>query len=104
MAGTITERRAANAARQLLHHRERLAWMEERMADNATTLESFLVAAGEERTVLPGGYVLTRPEEGAGEPVEVRRVAAEGGFEQLRLNVAQSEADRASTCLRLPSE
>ena len=73
--------------RQLLYHRERLAWMEERMAENAEVLESFLVAAGDERIVLPGGYVLTRPEDGAEEPVEVRRAVAEGGFEQLRLEV-----------------
>ena len=83
MTGKITERRAADAARQLLHHRERLAWMEGRMAENAATLESFLVAAGEERAVLPGGYVLTREEEGGAAPVEVRRLKAEGGFEQL---------------------
>jgi len=89
VTGKITERRAADAARQLLHHRQRLAWMEECMAENAATLESFLVSAGEERAVLPGGYyVLTRPEEGAGERVEVRRAVAEGGFEQLRLNEA----------------
>ena len=73
------------AARQLLYHRERLAWMEERMAENAAALESFLMSAGEERTVLPGGYVLSREEEGAAPPVEVRRTAAEDGFEQLRL-------------------
>ncbi|MDP9476833.1 MAG: hypothetical protein M3R38_14295 [Actinomycetota bacterium] len=85
MAGKLTERRAAKAARQLLHHRERLAWMEERMAENATVLESFLVALGEERAVLPGGYVLSRDEKGGGAPVEVRRIAAEDGFEQLRL-------------------
>ncbi len=85
MFGRITERRAAIAARQLLYHRERLAWMRERMAENAAVLESFLVAAGDERAVLPGGYVLTRDEEGTREPVGVRRVAAESGFEQLRL-------------------
>ena len=89
MAGSTTERRAANAARQLLYHRERLAWMEERMAENAEVLETFLVAAGDVRAVLPGGYVLTREElGGAGEPVEVRKVMAERGFEQLRMDVA----------------
>ena len=85
MTGKITERRAALAARQLLHHRERLAWMEERMAENATVLESFLVALGEERAVLPGGYVLALDEKGGVAPVEVRGIAAEGSFEQLRL-------------------
>src|SRR5829696_5926083 len=58
----ITERRAALAARQLLYHRERLAWMEERMCDNAALLESFLALAGQDETVLPGGYVLLREE------------------------------------------
>ena len=104
MAGKITERRAAKAARQLLYHRQRLAWMEGRMAENAAVLETFLVAVGEERALLPGGYVLTREEEGAAAPVEVRRAVAEGGFEQLRMDAARSEADRASTRVFLPSE
>jgi hypothetical protein len=84
MAGKITERRAALAARQLLHHRERLAWMKERTAENAATLETFLVVAGDKRAVLPGGYVLSREGEGK-TTVEVRRAVAEGGFKQLRL-------------------
>jgi hypothetical protein len=86
VAARITERRAANAARQLLYHRERLAWMEERMGENAALLESYLVLAGEDQTVLPGGYVLAR-EEGSEAPAGVRRTAASGGFEQLRLRV-----------------
>jgi hypothetical protein len=81
----ITERRAANAARQLLFHRERLGWMEERMGENAALLESYLALAGERETVLPGGYVLSREEGRA--PVGVRRTEAGGGFEQLRLRV-----------------
>jgi hypothetical protein len=80
----ITECRAVSAVRQLLYHRERLGWMEERMGENAAHLESFLALAGEDKTVLPGGYVLR--EEGSGTPVEVRRVAAGGGFEQLRID------------------
>jgi hypothetical protein len=81
----ITERRAASAARQLLYHRERLTWMEDRMGENAALLESFLALAGEDKTVLlPGGCVLAR-EEGGGVPLEVRRTAGEDGFEQLRL-------------------
>jgi hypothetical protein len=82
----ITERQAAFAARQLLYHRERLGWMEERMGENAALLESYLALAGEDETVLPGGYVLLR-EEGSGTPVRVRRIVASGGFEQLRLKV-----------------
>jgi hypothetical protein len=35
--------------------------------------------------VLPGGYVLAR-EVGTRTPVRVRRIAAGGGFEQLRIN------------------
>ena len=60
MASRITQRRAANAARQLLFHRERLRWMEDRMGENTALLESFLALAGEDKTVLPGGYVLVR--------------------------------------------
>jgi hypothetical protein len=82
----ITEHRAANAARQLLYHRERLGWMEECMGENAVLLESFLVLAGEEETVLPGGYVLVR-EGGSGTLVRVRRAAAGSGLEQLRIDV-----------------
>ena len=88
MGARVTERRAALAARQLLYHRERLGWMEERMGENAALLESFLALAGEDETVLPGDYVLVR-EEGSGTPVGVRRTAAGGGFEQLRLGAAK---------------
>ena len=87
MGERITERRAALAARQLLYHRERLVWMEGRMDENAALLESFLTLAGEEETVLPGGYVLVR-EEGSGTPVRVRRIVTGGGFEQLRIDVS----------------
>ncbi|MEJ7816937.1 MAG: hypothetical protein WKF53_17340 [Rubrobacter sp.] len=47
MAARITERRAANAARQRLYHRERLAWMEDRMGENTALLEAYLALAGE---------------------------------------------------------
>ena len=87
MGARITECRAALAARQILYHRERLRWMEDRMGENAALLEAYLALAGEKVTAfLPGGYVLTCEESG-GTPVEVRRVAAEDGFEQLRLIV-----------------
>jgi hypothetical protein len=81
----VTERRAADAARGLLYHRERLAWMEGRAGENAALLESYLDLVGERETVLPGGYVLSREEGRA--PVGVRRTEAGGGFEQLRLRV-----------------
>ena len=86
MGARITERRAVAAARQLLYHRKRLGWMEERMGENAALLESYLALAGEEQTVLPGGYVLAR-EEGSATPVGVRRIAGKDEFEQLRLKV-----------------
>ena len=57
------------------------------MDENAALLESFLALAGEDKAVLPGGYVLGR-EEGGGTPVRVRRVAAGGGFEQLRIDAS----------------
>jgi hypothetical protein len=66
--------------------RERLEWMEERMGENAVLLESYLTLAGEDETVLPGGYVLVR-EGGSGTLVRVRRAAAGCGFEQLRIDV-----------------
>jgi hypothetical protein len=55
------------------------------MGENAALLDSYLVLAGEGETVLPGGYILLR-EEGSGTPVEVRRIMAGGGFEQLRID------------------
>ena len=87
----ITERRAAEAARQLLYHRERLRWMEGRMEENAAVLEAYLVGAGEERAAVAGGYVLALSGgdpggEGAA-PVEVERAPAGGGGEQLRLDL-----------------
>ena len=51
MGARVTERQAADAARQLLYHRERLAWMEECMCENAALLEAYLALAGEEQTV-----------------------------------------------------
>ena len=53
MGARITERRDANAGRQLLYHGERLGWMEERMGENAALLESYLALAGEDQTVFP---------------------------------------------------
>lgn len=88
MAGsaTITERRAANAARQLLYHRERLEWMEEKMAENETLLERLLVESDEELTALPGGYAVRLEPEGSGR-LAVRRLRGAGGYEQLELGV-----------------
>jgi len=60
VAARITERRAAAAARQLLYHRERLRWMEERIGENMALLGSYLALVGEDETILPGGYVMAR--------------------------------------------
>ena len=86
MAARVTERRDANAGRQLLYHRERLRWMEERIGENMALLGSYLALVGEDETILPGGYVMAR-DGGSGSPVEVRRIAGGGGFEQLRIDV-----------------
>jgi hypothetical protein len=92
----IIERWAALAARQLLYYRERLGWMEERGVLAHALLESYLALAGEEETVLPGGYVLFR-EEGRGTPVRVRRVAAGGGFSS---SCGSTWAEKGSQALR----
>ena len=81
-ARPITERRAARAARQLLYHRERSQWMEERMEANAATLEAYLVDQDKEAAVLFGGYAVTAPE--AGE-IAVSAPETGAGYEQLRL-------------------
>lgn len=78
----ITERRAATAARQLLYHRERIRWMEERMELNAATLEAYLVDQNREAAVVPGGYAVGLADEGG---IVVSEPQAGGGFEQLKL-------------------
>lgn len=85
-SGRITERRAANAARQLLYHRERLSWMKEKMAENEALLERLLVESGEERTALPGGYAV-QLDPGESGHVAVRRLPGGCGYEQLELEV-----------------
>lgn len=81
IARKITERRAAIAARQLLYHRERIRWMEERMESNTATLEAYLVTQGKEATVIPGGYAVGLAE---GE-VLVSEPQAGAGYEQLKI-------------------
>ena len=85
--GGITERRAARAARQLLYHRERLAWMEERMEENLALLETYLVAAGEDRAIVAGGYVLALSSATPTAPVAVERVPRAARADQLRLDL-----------------
>ena len=78
----ITERRAADAARQLLYHRERIRWMEERMEANAIALESYLVSQGKEAITLPGGYAVGLTD--AGE-IAVSEPQAGADYEQLKI-------------------
>ncbi len=80
-------KRAGAAARQLLFHRQRSKWMARRIRENEALLERLLAETGEERTYLPGGYVVSRSKEG---PPQVRRVIAGGGFEQLSIDDAAS--------------
>ena len=66
IAWKITERRAARAARQLLYHRRLSEWISRKTTENEATLENYLIASGEDRVVLLGGYVV----EGAGEDLK----------------------------------
>ncbi len=78
---TTTERRAAKAARQLLYHRKRIPQIVERMAENEAILERYLMGAGTERGLLPGGYAVERTPEG----ISAERIVADHGYEQLRI-------------------
>ena len=60
----ITERRAADAARQLLYHRERIRWMEEHVEYNTAALETYLFAQDKQAAVLPGGYAVGLTDDG----------------------------------------
>ena len=63
MAKALTDRQAANAAKQLAYHRERYAQIEQRMAENAAALDHYLQANDQEAAVLPGGYAIAATEE-----------------------------------------
>lgn len=86
-ARKITERRAADAARQLLYHRHLLEWISRKTAENEATLEGYLIASGEDRVVLLGGYVLERAGEEQENAVEVSEPIVGAGlrYEQLEL-------------------
>ena len=86
-ARRITERRAANAARQLLYHQRLMEWISRKTEENEATLESYLIASGEDRVVLLGGYVLERADEDQESAVEVSEPIANAGllYEQLEL-------------------
>ena len=70
-AWKITERRAADAARQLLYHQRLMEWISRKTEENEATLKSYLIASGEDRVVLLGGYVLERAGEDHESAVEV---------------------------------
>ena len=84
-ARQITERRAADAARQLLYHRRLSEWISRKTAENEAILEGYLALSGEERAVLLGGYVLERVGEERGSPVEVSEPLVGPNYEQLAL-------------------
>ena len=83
MAKALTERQAANTAKQLAYHRERIAFMEQRIAENAAALDHYLQANDQEAAVLPGGYAIAADDEGE---IAVSPPAnADHGFTQLCL-------------------
>jgi hypothetical protein len=84
-ARRITERRAADAARQLLYHQRLSEWISRKTAENEAVLEGYLVGKGEERAVLIGGYVLERAGEDPGSPIEVSEPLVGPDYEQLAL-------------------
>lgn len=81
----ITERRAAQAARQLLYHRRLLEWISRKTAENEAILEGYLIGSGEQRVVLLGGYVLECAGEDRESAVEVSEPIAGPEYEQLEL-------------------
>ena len=84
-AGRITERRAADAARQLLYHQRLMEWISRKTEENEATLESYLICSGEDRVVLLGGYVLECADEDQESAVEVSEPIASAGlrYDQL---------------------
>lgn len=83
MAKSLTDRQAAKAARQLAYHRERIAEIEVRMAENAAALDHYLAANDQEAALLPGGYAIATDDEGE---IAVSAPAnADHGFTQLCL-------------------
>ena len=84
-ARRIRERRAADAARQLLYHRHLLEWISRKTEENEATLEGYLIANGEDRVVLLGGYVVERAAEGQERVVEISEPIAGTEYEQLKL-------------------
>lgn len=86
-ARRTTERRAAQAARQLLCHRRLSEWISRKSAENEATLEGYLIGTGEDRTVLLGGCVLELAGEDRESIVEDSKPIAGPEYEQLELLV-----------------
>ena len=83
MAKSLTDRQAANAAKQLAYHRERIEQIEQRMAENAAALDHYLQANDQETVILPGGYAIAATDE---DEIAVSVPAnADHGFTQLCL-------------------
>ena len=83
MAKALTDKQAANAARQLAYHRERIEQIEQRMAENAAALDHYLNANDREAVILPGGYAISTTDE---DEIAVSAPAnADHGFTQLCL-------------------
>ena len=85
-----TERQAAFAARQLHYHREKLAWLLDRMSQNEDLLRLYLTHLDTNTAVLPGGFRV------AGNPatsheLAVEKLAPKNLYEQLTLPVEQRE-------------
>ena len=88
MAKALTDRQAANAAKQLAYHRERIEQIEQRMAENAAALDHYLQANDQEAALLPGGYAIARLQPSADDEGEIAVSApanSDHGFTQLCL-------------------
>ena len=88
MAKALTDRQAANAAKQLAYHRERIEEIERRMAENAAALDHYLQDNDQEAALLLGGYAIARLQPSDDEEDEIAVSAptnADHGFTQLCL-------------------
>lgn len=82
-------RRMGRAAKQLRYHRERVRWMERRMAENEYSLVSYLQETETETALLPGGFVVSLMSDGS---VEVGQRIIRSGYEQLVIEESEASA------------
>jgi hypothetical protein len=85
-----TEPQAAQAARQLHYHRERLRWILSRMRENEDLLRLYLALLDADEAVLSGGFRVRghpSPDRGIG----VQKLAPKGLYEQPVLPVGERE-------------